>query len=100
MSGRKIISFGRRKTEDGIEKIFRKTEAGRRNNFFFWKTEDGRRNKKNYGRRNSAPLVLAQPDVDAAVNGNRPFLIYTDASRKGVGAVLAQEDENGEQCRS
>uniref|UniRef100_A0A8R1EUI1 RNA-directed DNA polymerase n=1 Tax=Caenorhabditis japonica TaxID=281687 RepID=A0A8R1EUI1_CAEJA len=40
--------------------------------------------------------ALAQPDVDAAVNGNRPFLIYTDASRKGVEAVLAQEDKNGD----
>ncbi|KAH7732163.1 gagpol and env protein precursor [Aphelenchoides avenae] len=34
--------------------------------------------------------VLIQPDIQSAIDGNRPFIIYTDAAHAGLGAVLMQ----------
>lgn len=42
----------------------------------------------------SAP-VLMQPDLDAAHDGTNPFVIHTDASSLGLGAVLSQKDAQG-----
>ncbi|XP_078246269.1 uncharacterized protein LOC144588092 [Pogona vitticeps] len=41
--------------------------------------------------------ALVQYPVLRAPDFNREFIIYTDASDSGVGAVLCQEDENGDQ---
>uniref|UniRef100_A0A7I4YT76 RNA-directed DNA polymerase n=1 Tax=Haemonchus contortus TaxID=6289 RepID=A0A7I4YT76_HAECO len=38
----------------------------------------------------SAP-VLGQPNIEKAKTGEKPYIIYTDASTIGVGAVLCQE---------
>ena len=45
----------------------------------------------------SAP-VLAYPKVLAYLNYEKPFLLETDASLKGLGAVLSQEDDDGNMC--
>uniref|UniRef100_A0A914XSF5 RNA-directed DNA polymerase n=1 Tax=Panagrolaimus superbus TaxID=310955 RepID=A0A914XSF5_9BILA len=38
--------------------------------------------------------ILAQPDYESAIDGSKPFIIWTDASKTGVGAVLTQEDDD------
>ncbi|EYC04703.1 hypothetical protein Y032_0086g1939 [Ancylostoma ceylanicum] len=39
--------------------------------------------------------VLAQTGIQNAKNGTKPFYIYSDASKVGVGAVLAQKGDDG-----
>jgi len=43
-------------------------------------------------RRISTPPILKLPDV------TKPFILQTDASHTGIGAVLLQEDAAGEKC--
>ena len=58
-------------------------------------TED----KENFDALKSALIknaLLALPDFDAAVNNNnRRLTIFSDASKVGLGAILAQADESG-----
>ncbi|KAH7689613.1 gagpol and env protein precursor, partial [Aphelenchoides avenae] len=37
------------------------------------------------------------PDVEAAISGEKPFILYTDASKDGVGAVLHQVGPDGKE---
>lgn len=42
----------------------------------------------------STSPVLTQPDIEKARDGSRPFVICTDASTVGLGAVLCQEGDD------
>ena len=42
-------------------------------------------------KRLSSPDVLAFPDFEAAMSGERPFRLITDASVDGLGAVIELE---------
>uniref|UniRef100_A0AC34F952 RNA-directed DNA polymerase n=2 Tax=Panagrolaimus sp. ES5 TaxID=591445 RepID=A0AC34F952_9BILA len=39
--------------------------------------------------------ILSQPDYEAAIEGSKPFVVWTDACKTGVGAVLTQQDDAG-----
>ncbi|EYB94572.1 hypothetical protein Y032_0170g268 [Ancylostoma ceylanicum] len=63
-------------------------------NRFLWSAEHENAFKTLKKVLSEAP-VLAQPNIEKARDGSRPFVIYTDASRVGLGAVLAQQGEDG-----
>ncbi|KAH7719684.1 gagpol and env protein precursor [Aphelenchoides avenae] len=48
-------------------------------------------------KRMSSTPVLAQPDIEAAISGEKPFILYTDACKDGVGAVLHQVSSDGKE---
>ena len=41
--------------------------------------------------------ILAYPDTQAALNGTKPFIIYTDACKDGLGAHLVQKGDDGKE---
>ena len=47
---------------------------------------------------NKLKLALTSAPVLAYQNYEKPFLLETDASLKGLGAVLSQEDDDGNMC--
>ncbi|WKY07226.1 hypothetical protein Q1695_007004 [Nippostrongylus brasiliensis] len=63
------------------------------NNSWQWGDEEVRSFEALKKAMTTAP-VLAQPNVAAAEEGRRPFIIYTDASKDGLGAVLCQEGDD------
>ena len=40
-------------------------------------------------------VILRFPDFQAASSGTKPFIIFTDASKQGLGVVLSQADDQG-----
>ncbi|KAH7711359.1 gagpol and env protein precursor [Aphelenchoides avenae] len=63
---------------------------------FQW-TDKEQRAFEELKKRMSCTPVLAQPDVEAAISGVKPFILYTDASKDGVGAVLHQVGPDGKE---
>ena len=62
-----------------------------RNYHFKWTTECRQAFEELKAELTTAP-VLAYPDY------SRPFILDTDASDSGIGAVLSQYDDNGQEC--
>uniref|UniRef100_A0AC34FI21 RNA-directed DNA polymerase n=1 Tax=Panagrolaimus sp. ES5 TaxID=591445 RepID=A0AC34FI21_9BILA len=66
----------------------------RKNVAFHWDKDVQQSFETLKGKLVSAP-ILSQPDYEAAIEGSKPFVVWTDACKTGVGAVLTQQDDNG-----
>ena len=61
---------------------------------FFWKEDQQTAFETLKEKLTTAP-ILAYPDTQAATDGTRPFKVYTDACKDGLGAHLIQEGVDG-----
>jgi len=60
---------------------------------FFWEEDQQKAFEIIKEKLINAP-ILAYPDTQAAMDGTRPFKVYTDACKDGLGAHLTQEGED------
>jgi hypothetical protein len=63
---------------------------------FEWKTEQQEAFETIRNALSTAP-ILAYPDTQGAFNGTKPFKIYTDACKDGLGAHLTQVGDDGKE---
>jgi transposase InsO family protein len=61
---------------------------------FVWSEEEEKAFKELKHRLCTAP-VLRQPNIEKARDGSAPFVLFTDACAKGIGAVLTQQGDDG-----
>src|SRR2546430_8802400 len=70
--------------------------------FFFFQAEDGIRDLTVTGVQTCALPILKRRLMEAPIlqypDFSKPFLIYTDASGTGLGAVLSQLNDEGKEC--
>uniref|UniRef100_A0A914YI77 RNA-directed DNA polymerase n=1 Tax=Panagrolaimus superbus TaxID=310955 RepID=A0A914YI77_9BILA len=84
-----------RKFIEGFAKIASPLIALTRKNVVFqWDTDEQQSFDQLKDKLVSAP-ILSQPDYEAAIEGSKPFVIWTDACKTGIGAVLTQQDDFG-----
>ena len=86
-----LAGYYRRFIQDFAEKARPLHRLTERNAIFKWSIESQNAFETLKTHQCSAP-VLAYPDF------NKPFLLDTDASDTGIGAVLSQPDEHGREC--
>lgn len=109
---RKMVEYPRPQTMDQVRKflgltgfyrkfICRYTEIARplqeltsQKNAWEWNTRREKAFAQLKWALTNAP-ILGQPDFKAAKSGERPFIVYTDGSKVGVGGVLTQEGLDG-----
>uniref|UniRef100_A0A914YI87 RNA-directed DNA polymerase n=1 Tax=Panagrolaimus superbus TaxID=310955 RepID=A0A914YI87_9BILA len=84
-----------RKFIEGFAKIASPLIAlTRKNVVFHWNKEEQESFDQLKEKLINAP-ILSQPDYETAIIGSKPFVIWTDACKTGVGAVLTQQDDFG-----